>query len=198
MKTSNSMFKKIGMGLLVAASLAACNNNKTAATSTAATPPPAADKEPIVWINTDSLLSKYDYAKDMSKRLTDKESAAKSDLDSKGQAFQREVADYQKVQSTLPADQRQTTEQRLQRKQQELQAYQQNASAQLQNDQADEQNKLFTKISDFAKAYAKEKGYKYILTTSRANTTVLFGEPSLEVTADAIKRLNDAYAKDKK
>ena len=189
MKTSNSMFKKIGMGLLVAASLAACNNNKTAATSTAATPPPAADKEPIVWINTDSLLSKYDYAKDMSKRLTDKESAAKSDLDSKGQAFQREVADYQKVQSTLPADQR---------KQQELQAYQQNASAQLQNDQADEQNKLFTKISDFAKAYAKEKGYKYILTTSRANTTVLFGEPSLEVTADAIKRLNDAYAKDKK
>jgi outer membrane protein len=197
MKTTNSIFTKITLGLLVAGSMAACNNNK-AGSSTAATTPPSADKEPIVFVNSDSLLSKYDYAKDMSKRLSDKGSSAKSEIESKGQAFQREVADYQKVQATLPADQRQKTEQRLQREQQELQSFQQNASAQFQNDQASETGKLYDKISDFAKQYAKEKGYKLVLTYSKANPTVLYGDATLDVTADVTKRLNDAYSKEKK
>src|SRR5258708_5579241 len=44
----------------------------------------------------------------------------------------------------------------------------------------------------------QEKGYKLVLTFSKANPTVLFGDPSLDVTLDVVKRLNDAYAKDKK
>ena|ERR1700761_8958312 len=197
MKTTNSIFKKIALGLLIAGSLAACNNNKAGTTATTATPL-TADKEPIVYINSDTLLSKYEYAKDMGKRLNDKGNSAKADLESKGQAFQREVADYQKVQATLPADQRQKTEQRLQREQQELQTYQQRAGADLQNEQGTENGKLYDKIADFAKAYAKEKGYKLILTYSKVNPTVLFGDPSLDVTSDVLKRLNDAYAKEKK
>jgi outer membrane protein len=197
MKTTNSIFTKIALGLLIAGSLAACNNNKAGTIATPATPP-TADKEPIVYINSDTLLSKYEYAKDMGKRLNDKGNSAKADLESKGQAFQREVADYQKAQATLPADQRQKTEQRLQREQQELQTYQQRAGADLQNEQGTENGKLYDKIADFAKAYAKEKGYKLILTYSKVNPTVLFGDPSLDVTSDVLKRLNDAYAKEKK
>ncbi len=48
------------------------------------------------------------------------------------------------------------------------------------------------------KTYAKEKGYKLILTYQHGNATVLYGDASLDVTTDVIKRLNDAYAKDKK
>ncbi|MDB5111992.1 MAG: OmpH family outer membrane protein [Mucilaginibacter sp.] len=197
MKTTNSIFTKITLGLLIAGSMAACNNNKTGSTP-AATTPATADKEPIVYVNSDTLLSKYDYAKDMSKRLNDKGTSAKSDLESKGQAFQREVADYQRAQATLPADQRQKTEQRLQREQQQLQTYQQNASAQFQSDQATENGKLYDKIADFAKQYAKDKGYKMVLTYSKANPTVLYGDPALDVTADVVKRLNEAYSKEKK
>ena len=193
-----SIITKCTLGLLIAGSMTACNQNKTAGT-TAATPAAASsadNKETIVFINSDSLSAKYAYVKDMDKRLSDKGNAAKGDIQSKGEAFQREVAEYQKSASTLPADQRQTTEQRLQREQQQLQGYQQNAQAELQNEQTAEMTKLYDKISEFTKTYAKEKGYKLVLTYSKTNTNVLYGDPSLDVTADVIKRLNDAYTKD--
>ncbi len=200
MKTTGSIFTKITLGLFIAGSMAACNN-KTATpptATTAATTTSTADKGTTVYVNTDTLLSKYDYAKDMSKRLSDKGKTAQADVQSRTQSFQREVADYQKVQATLPADKRQETEQRLQREQQELQQYQQNASAQFQSDQGTETGKLYDKLTDFAKAYAKEKGYKLVLTYSKTNPGVLFVDPSLDITSDAVKSLNDAYAKDKK
>jgi outer membrane protein len=198
MKQLTSTIAKITLAVTILGAVAACNQPKATDTKTTATTVATPEKAEIVYINTDTLLTKYEYSKDMVKRLEDKSNAAKSDLQSKGAAFQREVADYQKAQSTLSADQRQSTEQRLQRKQQELQQYQQNAGAELQNAQGDEQAKLFDKIASFAKTYAKEKGYKIVLTTSRATPTVLAGDPSLDVTADVVKRLNELYVKDKK
>ncbi|WP_428329123.1 OmpH family outer membrane protein [Mucilaginibacter sp.] len=196
MKQTASIFTKITLGVLLAGSIAACNSKtKTDDKAPAAT---VAEKETVVFINQDTLLSKYNYAKDITKTMQDKGKSAQTDLASRGQAFQREVAEYQKNASTLPADQRQTTEQRLQREQQDLQSYQQNASAQFQNDQATETNKVYDKIVDFVKVYAKQKGYKLVLTYSKANPTVLYGDQSLDVTADVTKGLNDAYAKDKK
>jgi outer membrane protein len=198
MKTTVSTLTKFTFGILIAGSIAACNQNKTADKPAAGATTVSDGKEAIVYINSDTLLSKYEYTKDMNKRLEDKGKASQGDLQNKGQAFQREVAEYQKSQATLSADQRQATEQRLQRKQQELQGYQQNATAEFQNLQSTEATKQYDKIADFAKAYAKEKGYKLVLLYSKANPTVLYGDPSLDVTTDVVQRLNDAYAKEKK
>ena len=197
MKTTASFFTKITLGLLIAGSIAACSKNKSADTA-ASTTPPSADKEAIVYVNSDTLLIKYEYAKDIAKRLEAKGKSAQDDLASRGQSFQREVAEYQRNQATLSADQRQTTEARLQREQQSLQTYQQNATAEFQNSQATENGKLYDKIADFAKTYAKEKGYKMVLMYSKANPTVLYGDTTLDVTVDVLKKINEAYAKDKK
>ncbi len=186
------------LGIAVAAMAAACNKPQQTSTTTPAAAPVVAGKAEIVYVNSDSLLTKYDYFKDMSARLEDKGKKAQVDVSSKGQAFQREVAEYQKGAATLSADQRAATEQRLARKQQELQTYNQNASAQVQQEQAAENAKLYDKIADFLKGYAKEKGYKMILTYSKANPTVLFGDESLNVTNDVVKILNDKYKTDKK
>jgi outer membrane protein len=190
------IFTKLTLAVLIAGSITACKQGPStpAASTPAATS--ADSKNQIVFINSDSLSKNYAYVKDMDKRLTTKSDAAKADLQSKGEAFQREVAEYQKAANTMPADQRQTTEQRLQREQQQLQTYQQNASAEIQNEQSVEMGKLYDKISEFVKSYAKEKGYKMVLTYSKNNTSMLYGDPSLDVTADVVKRLNDAYAKD--
>ncbi|AYL97090.1 OmpH family outer membrane protein [Mucilaginibacter celer] len=198
MKTSASVLTKLTLGLAIAGSIAACSQNKTADKPAAATTTATPDKETIVYVNSDTLLNKYEYFKDLSKRLEDKGKASQTDIQNRAQAWQREVADYQKNAATMPADQRQATEQRLTRKKQELDGYSQNAGAEFQNEQASENAKLYDKIADFAKIYAKEKGYKMVLTYSKANPTVLFGDPSLDVTLDVVKRLNEAYAKDKK
>jgi len=190
------IFTKLTLAILIAGSITACKQGPTTPAATAPVAASADNKNAIVFINSDSLSKNYAYVKDMDKRLTTKSDAAKADLQSKGEAFQREVADYQKAANTMPADQRQTTEQRLQREQQQLQSYQQNAAAEVQNEQSVEMGKLYDKISDFIKSYAKEKGYKMVLTYSKNNTSMLYGDQSLDVTADVVKRLNDAYAKD--
>jgi outer membrane protein len=191
---------RLTLGIAITAMAVACNQTPQTSSATAKKDAPVtvSDKAEIVYVNSDSLLSKYDYFKDMSTRLEDKGKRAQVDVSSKGQAFQREVAEYQKGAATLSADQRAATEQRLARKQQELQTYNQNASAQIQNEQAAENAKLYDKIADFLKGYAKEKGYKLILTYSKANPTVLFGDESLNVTNEVVKILNDNYKKDKK
>jgi outer membrane protein len=183
--------------------MASCQNkDNKAATDTAVKTDVAATavkaNEPIVYVNSDSLLTKYQYFKDLKTKLDAKSKAAQTDLAAKQQAFQREVAQYQQTQNTLPADQRATTEQRLARKQQELQAYQQNAGAALQNEQGAEQEKLYNKIADYLKIYAKGKGYKMVLTYQKGNSAILFADASLDVTSEVITGLNDGYKADKK
>ena len=195
MKIKASIVTKFAVGLLAVCSLAACNQNKSAGSSATPTGPVNAQ---IVFINQDTLMVKYDYAKDMHKRLDDKGSAAKNDVGSKQQALQREVAEYQKSLNTMSANERSMTEARLQREGQEFQQYQQNASAQFQGEQADESKKLYDKIYTFTKQFAKDNGYKMVLTFQTGNANLLYADPGLDVTADFVKKINESYAKDKK
>ncbi len=194
MNIKASIFTKVACGAFLTGSIFACNKPQTASTTAA----PAPEKGTIAFVNTDSLLAKYEYAKDVNKTMQDKGKSAQNDLGSRQQALQREVADYQKNVNTMSADQRQQTEQRLQRENQDFQNYQQNATAAFQNESAQDADKVYTKIADFVKGYAKEKGYKLVLTYSKSNPTVLYGDATLDVTVDVTKRLNDAYAKEKK
>jgi len=199
MKTTGSIFTKISLGILVAASVAACNNEKKSdAPAAAATSKVTTGAETIVFVNQDTLLTKYEYAKDMRTRLESKGKTTENEIGSRRQAIQREYAEYQRNANTMTADQRAATEQRIQRKGQEQQQYEQNAGAEFQNIQSTEANKLYDKVAEFTKAYAKEKGYKMVLTYSKANPTVLYGDVTLDVTADVVKGINEAYAKEKK
>ena len=197
MKTTGSIFTKISLVIMVALSVAACNNDKKADAPAAASKG-TSSTEPIVFVNQDTLLAKYDYAKDMRSRLETKGKAAESDIGARRQAFEREIAEYKRNMNTLSADQRVATEERLTRKGQEQQQYEQAAGAEIQNLQGTEGNKLYEKIADFTKSYAKEKGYKMVLMYSKANPTVLYGDTTLDITTDVLKKINEAYAKDKK
>lgn len=199
MKLNTLKVSSLATAIALVSVLTACGDKESktdAAATKTETAVSAADK--IVYVNSDTLLSKYQYAKDITAKMESKGKAAESDLVAKGQAFQREVQQYQAQANSLAADQRAATEQRLQRKDQELKAYQQNAGAALQNENAKEQEALYNKIADYLKTYSKSKGYKMVLTYSKGNANVLFADESLDVTNAVVKGLNEAYAKDKK
>jgi len=186
----------LGLGVMVAA----CNNcgkEQTKATAVSVSSDKTNNSGSIVFVNTDSLLNNYDYFKKIKNQLQEKAQKAQSDFRAKGTAFQSEVAAYQKNASTLSAEQRAATEQRLGRKQQELSAYNQNASEALANEQASENEKLFNKVAEYLKKHSKEKGYKMVLTYSKSNPGLLFADASLEVTSDVIKGLNEEYKRNK-
>ncbi|WP_316803892.1 OmpH family outer membrane protein [Pedobacter nototheniae] len=192
------------LGLLAAAAIittfSACQNKEAKTTETTKKTDSTAAvsaNEKIVFVNQDSLLTKYEYYKDLKNKFEKKTKDAQSDMQAKGQAFQREVTQYQQSAGTLAADVRKTTEERLARKQQELQTYQQNAGGALQNEQAVETEKLYDKVAGYLKTYAKDKGYKMVLSYTKGST-ILFADESLDITTDVIKGLNEDYTKTKK
>ena len=199
MKISNLKVGSLATAIALVSVLTACGNKEAKTDSTAdKTATTVSTEEKIVYVNSDSLLTKYEYFKDLKSKMESKGKNAEADLVAKQQAFQREVQQYQSQQNTLAAEQRAATEQRLARKQQELQAYQQNAGSALQNEQAKEQELLYDKVAEYLKTYAKSKGYKMVLTYSKGNSAILFADESLDVTSAVIIGLNQAYTKDKK
>ena len=185
----------IATAVAIVSVMASCQNKETTTTVKKSDTPVAATEEKIVYVNSDSLLTKYKYFNDIKVKLESKTKKAQQDMAAKAQAFQREVAQYQQQQSTLPADQRAATEERLGRKDQELKAYQQNAGAALQTEQQQENEKLYDKIADYLKVYAKKKGFKMVLTYSKGNSAILFADESLDVTSEVIVGLNEDYKK---
>lgn len=194
MKTTLKL-SSVATAVALVSVLASCQNKDEKSTTAKTTDAAVSNSEKIVYVNSDSLLTKYQYFKDLKVKLDGKSKTAQSDLVSKQDAFKREVAQYQQQANTLPADQRAATEERLARKQQELQAYSQNAGAALQNEQAAENEKLYDKVADYLKVYAKKKGYKMVLGYSKGNGTILFADESLDVTSEVIVGLNEAYKK---
>lgn len=199
MKKPFSFVVKTALGLAITAGLYSCNQGTAVKTTTTdSLSSGKSDIEQIVYVNSDSLLNNYEYFKEIRTKFEENAKKAQADLQSKGNAFQKEVADYQKNAGTMSADQRATTEERLARKQDELGRLNQNASSSLAQQEAEENEKLYNKVSDFLKRHAQENGYKLVLTYSKSNPTVLYADKSLEVTEEVVKGLNAEYSKEKK
>ncbi len=200
MKNAFAFVAKAGMVIWLAASVVSCNQGTKPAVSAAGggDSTGASASEKIVYVNADTLLEKYEYFKDIRTKLEDKAKKAQADLQSRSNAFQREVADYQQKAPTMSAADRQSTEERLARKQDELARHNQNASASFAQEEASENEKLYSKITAYLKKHAKENGYKLVLTYSTSNPAVLYADESLEITNEVLTALNAEYAKEQK
>lgn len=199
MKKPFSFVVKATLGLVITAGFYSCNQGspvKTTTTDSVSTGKTSVEQ--IVYVNSDSLLNNYEYFKEIRTQFEEKTKKAQADLQSKGNAFQKEVADYQTNAGTMSAEQRANTEERLARKQDELGRLNQNASSSLAQQEAEENEKLYNKVSTFLKKHAQENGYKLVLTYSKSNPTVLYADESLEVTNEVVKGLNAEYSKEKK
>ncbi|MBL1411269.1 OmpH family outer membrane protein [Sphingobacterium faecale] len=190
---------KVTLGLIVAASITACNQNasntsSSKSDSTASTAATSKIQEKIVYVNSDTLSEKYVYFKDIKSKLEAKVKKAQTDLQSKGQAFQREVAEYQQKAATMSASDRQATEEKLARKQDELGRLDQNASQSLAQDEATEFNAVYNTITEYLKKHAEEKGYQFVLTYSKTNPAVIYADSKLDITKEVVEALNKEYS----
>lgn len=175
--------------VIVLASVAAKAQNAAAPTTVPASGPT------IVFVNQDTLLANYNYFKAVQAKMQSLSQKAQAEIQTKGQAFQKEVAAYQKSANALRPAQKASTEKKLAKEQQTLQDMQQNTAKQLQEIETSENATLYNKIADYLKTYAKAKGYKLVLTYSKTNPSMLYGEESLDVTKEVVAGLNDEYAK---
>ncbi len=152
----------------------------------------AGKKLPIAYINVDSLLSQYNYAQDLQKKLLDKAENDRASINSRAASLRKEQEDFQrKYQNNafLSPERAQQEYERLAKKEADLQAYAQR----LENENLTEQQKTLIEINDsimtFIKEYNKTAGYEAILN----NTAALYINEAYDITADVVKLLNERY-----
>ncbi|WP_345890354.1 OmpH family outer membrane protein [Rufibacter aurantiacus] len=210
-----SVSKKLILLAVISASFAACNNDKASKPTTAATtettpaaattaaeededaPAVASPAAEIVFVNSDTLLNRYQYFKDVKARLEAKGKRMESDLRGKASSFQKEVEQYRQTGAGMTQEQRAATEQRLAQKEQQLAAQQQTSGNQLAKDENDEMKKIYEKVEAHLMKISKEKGYKMVLTYTRGNSAILYGDASLDITDETVKGLNEDYKANK-
>lgn len=148
----------------------------------------------IVYVQIDSLMRGYGMAIDLQAAFASKSDKAQNELTAKGRSLEREMRDYQeKAQKGLITRfQAQDIETGLQKKQQSVLEYRDRMMQELGEEEAVMMNKISDAIMQYVKKYNTEKKYSMIISTQGANT-VLIADPSLNITDDLLKGLNEEY-----
>lgn len=152
-------------------------------------------KLPIAYINVDSLLINYKFAKDLNESLLRKQENSRASLNEKAKVLQAEMADFQrKVENNafLSRDRAESEQKRLVGKQQELQQMEQRLSSDLMVQQQKMNEQLRDTVNAFLKEYNKEKGYHLILSNTMFDN-VLYAKDSYNITNEVIEQLNERY-----
>ena len=151
----------------------------------------------IAFVLIDTLTSQYQKCKDLEAEFTKKRANAEATVQQKGKAFATQVQEFQrKAQSNQYTQNEYNNEQaRLQKVQQDIQELQARLSTTLQEDYQKEFQALTDTIQSFAKTYAKQKGYDFILCKSSGIDNVLYADEKYDITAEVVAALNKRYTK---
>jgi len=153
----------------------------------------------IVFIDTDSLVTRYKFFTDGNDRMVKLEKQTRNRLESKSKKLQREYEEYmrQGKAGLLTLKQQQDTEASLTKQQQDLATLEQKLSENLMMQKQLLNKQINDTVAKFIEAYRVEKGYTFILQKQTLNG-VLSGDPALDVTEEVIRRLNAKYDFDSK
>jgi outer membrane protein len=153
----------------------------------------------IVYVNTDSLLKKYDYYYDLKAELEGKSKRAEAELASKSKNYEKEVMDYQdKAQKGLiTRSKAQEMEQQLMQEQQSLMKLREELQMNLSEEEQVMNRQLINSLVEYLKEFNKDGKYQYILSHS-FGSNLLFVPDSLNITNVVIKGLNEKYNSGKK
>ncbi len=147
----------------------------------------------IAHVDVEEILKEYKGSKKAEEEMKARSEQMANELDQLAIPFQQKVQEYQQNSQSLSSSDRQAKEQELMQEQQMIQQRQQMAQQQVQAEGQKKIDKINEDIEAFLEGYAKSKGYTYILGTSEQTKSVLYGEESLNITAEVIEALNTDY-----
>lgn len=150
---------------------------------------------PVAYVNVDSLLMNYNFAKDLNEALMRTEESSRASLTQKERQLNAAAQEFQrKLQNNafLSQERAEQEQQRILKMQQE---YQQMAER-LGQEFALEQQKLNMELSDTVKVrlveFNKDKGYQ-IIYSNTGSDNILFADDKYDITKEVTEFLNKKY-----
>ena len=189
------MKKNVFGALAIVAVLASCNN----ASPKMDEKPQAAGTESstgmkIAYVEVDSLMTQYDFAKDYSMTLQKKSNNARNTLTQKGNQLQAAVNNFQQKLNNngfTSREQAASVQAAIERQQRDLQELQARLEGELANETQKFNEALRDSLNNFLTSYNKDKKYDLIL--SKAGDNILFADRKYDITKDIINGLNKRY-----
>jgi outer membrane protein len=193
------MKKYIFSALTLAAMMVSCNNASPKMDEQPAAGETTTTDLKIAYVEVDSLMTQYDFAKDYSVTLQKKSNNARNTLTTKGNALQAAVNNFQqKLNNNGFTSREQAASQQaaIERQQRDLQELQARLENELASETAKFNETLRDSLQSFLKAYNKDKQYSLILTKQGDN--ILLADKKFDITQDVINGLNKRYKPAKK
>ena len=143
----------------------------------------------IAYINSDTLLTNYNYYEVVSKKLEEKRLKLQQDYTRRAEGLQKQIEDYQRTVNNLTIAQARAVEEDLGRKRQNLLQYQETISQDLMREEASITQELYEKVASYLKTYGDENNLQVVLTYS-AGSGLLYANDALNITEQVISGLN--------
>lgn len=186
------------LGALVGG-LSSCTNNQQGGAASITVSMPDSARLPVAYVNVDSLLTNYDFAKDLNEELIKKTEDARANLNGQAQSLEKEVAEFQRKLQTnafLSEERAQSEANRLQKKKDNLDQLNYQLQQSLAQDQAQMNARLTDSIRNYIKAYNEVAKFELIFTNTMYDN-ILIDAPKYDITGEILNNLNARYASSK-
>ena len=190
-----NILSSVAFAAVAALALVSCNKSQPQVEAKSESKAPAELK--IAYVEVDSIMTQYTFAKEYSALLEKKGQNIQATIAQKGQALQAAAANFQqKIQQNAFTSREQAESQQaaIQRDQANLQSLQQRLSNEFAAEQEKYNNALHDSIAHYLAAYNKDKKYSIIF--SKSGDNLLYADKAYDITKEVIAGLNKAY-KDK-
>lgn len=184
--------------LTVVVAMVSCNKQHSKMDGESAANEDDAKSLRIAYVEVDSIINQYEYAKLMNDSLEKMGANATTILNNKDKELERS---YNSIQTKLQNNGF-TSEQQYKnavaafdQERNNRVALEARLSNELMQKQADFTKALHDSVNNFLEDYNKDKKYDIILRTGVANEVILYADKKFDITQDVINGLNNRYKK---
>jgi outer membrane protein len=147
----------------------------------------------LAFVDTDSLVSKYEYHQELKSKLEGRAQNMEADLASKSKTFQENITILEQQAGNMSPQQVQQAQAELQQKQQELMMYRDEQSQALSREEQELTLLLKEDMDNLLDSLKVEMGYDFIFSFD-PTSSVLAANPEWDITDIVVEGLNKAYA----
>lgn len=150
----------------------------------------------IAYVNSDTLVKKYEYQQELSKTFEAKAKKVEAELARRSQVFQDEYRLVVEQSKTLSPEQLQRSQAELQQIEQGIMQYRDQQTAQLQQEEAQLTQLIMDDVRVVLKEVKAELSVDYILSKG-PGSNVMAANEDFDITPMVLERLNKMYAEKK-
>ena len=151
---------------------------------------------PVAYINMDSLLQNYNYAKDLNEIILRREENVRASLNQQTAALESEAIDFRRKldnNAFLTRERAEQEQQRPLKKEQELKIYESRQTQELLADHQRLTEQLRDTLISQLRVFNQAKGFRIIFSNT-AKDNIILGDEVYDITSELVKYLNNRYA----